>query len=92
MSLLSIVGVGIISFWPIVRLLFIKLLASFISCTDMLYSLAIEYNVSPDFTVYLFSSTSSLSPGIFNTWPIDNKLDVRLLILFNSSTGILYHN
>ena len=49
--------------------------------------MAIEYKESPFFTMYVDSGNNAL--GIFSNCPVDRILDVKLLILFNSSTVVL---
>lgn len=48
-----IISFGINIFWPILKLVDDKLLYSIKSSTVKLYSLAILYNVSPFWTVYI---------------------------------------
>lgn len=59
------------------------MLALTISFTLTLYLLAIEYNVSPCFTVYkLVKVGDSVSLGIINLWPIDRLFVDKLLASF----------
>ena len=85
---------GIISFWPIERLLLDKLLIFFNSLTEVLKLIAIRYRLSPLFTVYIFSVVILLLLlilflGIISFWLIDNKLLERLLSFLISSTEVL---
>lgn len=80
-------SLGNFSTWPILRILLVKLLILFSSSTVVLYLLAIEYKESPFFTIYVDSGNNAL--GIFSNCPVDRILDVKLLILFNSSTVVL---
>jgi len=59
------------------------------SFTVTLYLLAIAYNVSPFFTMYIFSSVITGCSFIFKTCPILSVLLVKLFNDFNSFTVIL---
>ena len=80
-------SLGNFNTWPILRVLLVKLLILFSSSTVVLYLVAIEYKESPFLTVYVVSGNNSL--GIFSNCPVDRILDVKLLILFSSSTVVL---
>ena len=80
---------GIFKVWPILKVLLVKLLSFFISSTVVLYLLAIAYNVSPDFTVYVLVVVL-VCEGIFKTWPILRVLLVKLFNDFILSTVVLY--
>ena len=62
-----------------------------ISLTVVLYLLAIEYKLSPFFTVYTIHSKGSLSLSlfIFKLWPIDKLLLVKLFNFLIDSTDVL---
>lgn len=88
-NLLLVDVVGISNFWPIERVLLVKLFFSFKAFTVVLNLFAILYKESPFTTVY----SVSFSDGIFftyNFWPIDSVFDVKLFIFFSSSTVKLY--
>lgn len=73
----------------------VKLFVVFKSVTDMSYLLAIEYNVSPLFTMYVFSlfgvvGVIILLSGIFSCCPIDKLFVDKLFSVFNSFTVVLY--
>ena len=58
-----------------------------IESTVVLYFCAIEYKLSPDFTIYVSDVVVSCScVGIFNNWPMLRMLDDKLLASFNSFT------
>ncbi len=85
---------GISSSSPIFIIVFNKLFAFIKSFTFMLNFLAIEYRLSPFWTLYvmllvLLSGVSVLFSFIFKICPILNVFDVRLFNLFNSSTDRL---
>lgn len=75
------------SICPIFKRFDVRLFSSFSLSTVVLYFFAIEYRESPDLTVYVVSL--ELSSGIFRTWPICNRFDVRLFAFFMASTVVL---
>lgn len=77
-----------ISIWPIDKRFDERLFNLFISSTDVSNFLAMEYKLSPFWTVYVVSKLSFV--GIFRTSPIDKRFDVRLLAFFMASTVVLY--
>lgn len=77
-----------ISIWPIDKRFDERLFNLFISSIDVSNFLAMEYKLSPFWTVYVVSKL--LSVGIFRTWPIDSRFDVKLLALLMASTVVLY--
>lgn len=64
-----------------------RLLAIIIASTVVLLALAIEYNVSPGFTIYVFKL---IAAGIIIFCPILNTSLDRLLISFILDTVVLY--
>ena len=64
-----------------------RLFSSFSLSMVVLYFFAIEYRESPDLTVYVVSP--ELLSGIFKTWPICKRFDVRLFEFFMASTVVL---
>lgn len=85
--------VGIFNCWFIDKVLVVRLFCCFNFSTVVLYFFAIEYKVSPDFTVYVVNvvgiSIISVS-GNRSTWPMVSVLLVRLFSFFKISTVVLF--
>ena len=78
---------GILSICPILKLLVVKLFKSFKASTVVLYFLAIEYKLSPLFTVYI-NIVLGLEPllvGILSTCP---TLIVSALTLLSRASSV----
>ena len=82
----------VISVWPTDMMLVFRLFNSFMLFTVVLYLFAIEYRVSPGFTIYVFvvvgDSIYSIV-GIFNIWFIDKLSFIKLFNSFILFTVVL---
>ena len=76
------------SFWFRLKLFDVRPFAFFSSSTVMPYFLAIEYKLSPDFTVYVFILLSLV--GISSCSPTFRFVELRLLYFTRASTVVLY--
>ena len=81
--------VGIFKICPILNVLLVKLFKFLMASTVVLYFLAIEYKVSPTWTVWTLEIFVSRI-GIFKTWPTLKVLSVKSLRDFIASTVTLY--